>query len=144
MQFHTRPLKKVGFCGCQTSSAILRNKCCCVGQKLPRNDQRTARRWLDQWPLQNIFYFCWRNVLESIKVNAWVIMANQDLLQRSLEKWLTISVLVHHGFLHLSNHISCKHSFPGVERQSDQIGQYDLFYITIPNYPIFSEHNSSI
>lgn len=34
-----------------------------------------------------------------------------------------ISVLVHHGFLHLSNHISCKYSFPGAERQkSYQIG----------------------
>lgn len=57
----------------------------------------------------------------------------------------TISVLVHHGFLHLSVHFSCKYSFPGVERQkSYQIGQYDLFDITIPNFPIFSEDNSSI
>lgn len=57
----------------------------------------------------------------------------------------TISVLFHQVFLHLSNHISCKYSFLGGERwKSYQISHYDLLYIKIPNYPIFSEHNSSM
>lgn len=34
MQFHTRPLKKVVFCGCQANSAILRNNHFCVRQNI--------------------------------------------------------------------------------------------------------------
>lgn len=57
----------------------------------------------------------------------------------------TISVLFHQVFLHLSNHISCKYSFPEGERwKSYQIGQYDLLYIKIPSYPIFSKDNSTM
>lgn len=138
------------YCGfeiCQTSSAILRNKCFRVGPKLPRKERRVARRWLDQWSLQNtyIYCFCWGDFLESRKVNAWEFQGKPRFITETelcregtdTAKVRTISVSAHDGFLPLSNETSCMQSLPGAERQkSYQTVQDNLFYNTDLNYPI--------
>lgn len=120
MQFHTRPLKEVVFCGCQTSSAIVSNKCSCVGQKLPRNDLRTAKRWTDQWPSKYIFFFIF------VDETSWREYKSQCMSDHSKPKFImellrevtgTAEVLVHHSFLNFSNCNSCKYFFARIERQ---------------------------